>query len=109
MEENLLRLEEETFRSVCFDETMDDLLAHVEILPSCGMVLDRCRNLGEYPVCDGDTLTVVVVPDDTCPLPQSPVARASHAEAEPRAGTSAGRGRKPAVWTKFIFRTKFQI
>ena len=57
-------LEEDTFRSRCVDEETNEWLAHAEISTSCGMVLDQCRNLDDYPVCDGDTLTVIVVPDD---------------------------------------------
>ena len=56
-------LEEETFRSRCVDEETNEWLAHVEISTSCGMVLDLCRNLDEYPVCDGDTMTVILVPE----------------------------------------------
>ena len=55
-------LEEETFRSRCVDEETNDWLAHAEISTSCGMVLDHWRNLDEYPVCDGDTLTLILVP-----------------------------------------------
>ena len=57
-------LEEETFHSRCVDEETNEWLAHVEISTSCGVVLDECRNLDEYPVCHGDTLTVFVVPRD---------------------------------------------
>ena len=64
MEEILLRLEEETFRSRCVDDETNRCLAHAEILTSCGMVLNLCRNLDEYPVFDGDTLTVILVPDE---------------------------------------------
>ena len=49
-------LEEETFRSRCVDEETNEWLAHAEISTSCGMVLDLCRNLYDYPVSDGDTL-----------------------------------------------------
>ena len=58
-------LEEDTFGSRCVDEETNDWLAHVEISTSCGMVLDECRNLNEYPVRDGDTLTVFIVPSLT--------------------------------------------
>ena len=59
-------LEEDTFRSRCVDEETNEWLAHAEISTSCGMVLDHCRNLPDYHpiVCDGDTLTVVLVPAD---------------------------------------------
>ena len=57
-------LEEETFRSRCVDEETNAWLAHVEISTSCGVVLYETRNLDDYPVCDGDTLTVIVVPAD---------------------------------------------
>ncbi len=30
------------------------------MLTTCGTVLDHCRSLDEYPVCDGDILTVIV-------------------------------------------------
>ena len=56
-------LEEETFRSRCVDEETNEWLAHVEIFTSSGMVLHR-RNLYDYPVSDGDTLTVILVPAD---------------------------------------------
>ena len=36
----------------------------MEISTSCGIVLELCRNLDEYPVCDGDTLTVILVPGE---------------------------------------------
>ena len=62
-------LEEETFESRCVDEETNDWLAHVEISTSCGMVLDLTRTLDEYPVRDGDTLTVFIVPS----LTQGPV------------------------------------
>ena len=55
-------LEEETFRDRCFEEETNERLAHVEILTSCGMVIDHCRYHDELPVRDGDTLHVVVVP-----------------------------------------------
>ena len=58
-------LEEDTFRSRCVDEETHDWLAHVEISTSCGVVLDTCHYLDEYPVCGGDTLTVVLVPADS--------------------------------------------
>ena len=58
-------LETYTFRSRCVDEETNDWLVHAEISTSCGMVLDHWRNLDEYPVCDGDTLTVIVVPKPT--------------------------------------------
>ena len=54
------RLQEETFRSRCVDEVTNNRMAHVELLTTCGTVLDPCRNLDEYPVCDGDILTVIV-------------------------------------------------
>ncbi len=57
-------LEEETFRSLCVDEATNAWLARVEISTSCGVVLCQTRNLDDYPIRDGDTLTVVVVPDD---------------------------------------------
>ena len=57
-------LDEETFRSRCVDEETNEWLAHAEISTSCGMVLDLCRNLYDYPVSDGDTLTVILVPAD---------------------------------------------
>ena len=57
-------LEHDTFRSRCVDEETNECLAHAQISTSCGMVLDQCRNLDDYPVCDGDTLTVIVVPAD---------------------------------------------
>ena len=56
------RLEAETSRSRCVDEETNEWLAHVEISTSCGIVLDLCHNLDEYPVCHGDTLWVFVVP-----------------------------------------------
>ena len=62
-------LEEETFRSRCVDEETNEWLAHAEISTSCGMVLDLTRTLDEYPVRDGDTLTVFIVPS----LTQGPV------------------------------------
>jgi len=57
-------LEEDTFGSRCVDEETNEWLAHVEISTSCGMVLDESHlfNLDEYPVSDGDTLTVILVP-----------------------------------------------
>ena len=55
-------LDEETFGSRCVDEDTNEWLAHVEISTSCGMVLDESHNLDEYPVSDGDTLTVILVP-----------------------------------------------
>ena len=64
-------LEEETFESRCVDEETNDWLAHVEISTSCGMVLDLTRTLDEYPVRDGDTLTVFIV----CLLYTSPSPR----------------------------------
>ena len=63
MEETQQWLEEETFHSRCVDEETNEWLAHVEISTSCGEVLDERRTLDEYPLCDGDTLTVVVVPE----------------------------------------------
>ena len=36
-------------------------LAYAEISTSCGMVLDPCRNLDDYPVSDGGTLMVILV------------------------------------------------
>ena len=53
------RLEDETFSSRCFDKH-GRRLAFVEILTSCGVVLDSSYRLQEYPVRDGDTLTVYV-------------------------------------------------
>ena len=55
-------LEEDTFRSRCVDEETNEWLAHVEISTRCGMVLNLTRTLDEYPVRDGDTLTVFIVP-----------------------------------------------
>ena len=55
------RLERETFSSRCFDNDTNESLALVEILTSCGVVLDSSDRLKEYPVRDGDTLMVVVV------------------------------------------------
>ena len=61
-------MNEETFRSRCVDEETNEWLAHAEISTSCGMVLIRGHNLNEYPVSDGDTLTVILVPhEDTSP------------------------------------------
>ena len=57
-------LEGETFQSLCVDEATNDWLARVEISTSCGVVLCQTRNLDDYPTRDGDTLTVVVVPND---------------------------------------------
>ena len=59
-------LEEETFGSRCVDEETNEWLAHVEISTSCGMVLDLCRNLPDYHpiVSEGDTLTVILVPEE---------------------------------------------
>ena len=54
------RLEDDTFSSRCFDKHTDERLAVVEILTSCGVVLDSSDRLKEYPVRDGDTLTVYV-------------------------------------------------
>ena len=53
------RLEDETFSSRCFDKH-GRRLAFVEIWTSCGVVLDSSYRLQEYPVRDGDTLTVYV-------------------------------------------------
>jgi len=58
------RLEDETFSSRCFDKHTDERLAIVEILTSCGVVLDSSHYLIECPVRDGDTLTVVMVDCD---------------------------------------------
>ena len=63
-------LEENTFKSRCVAEDVCDWLSHVEISTSCGVVLDECRTLDEYPVAHGDTLTVVIVPD-SAPVLQS--------------------------------------
>ena len=57
-------LEEETFSDRCYDQEANKWLAHVEILTSCGMVLDECSCLDECPVCDGATLTVILMPVD---------------------------------------------
>ena len=61
--------EEDTFGSRCVDEETGRFVALVELLTSCGMVLDLTRTLDEYPVRDGDTLTVFIVPS----LTQGPV------------------------------------
>ena len=53
-------LEEETFSDRCYDHEANKWLAHVEILTSCGMVLDECSYLDECPVCNGATLTVIL-------------------------------------------------
>ena len=53
-------LEEKAFSSRCFDKEANKSLALVEILTSCGVVLDSSHRLNEYPLKDGDTLTVVV-------------------------------------------------
>ena len=55
-------LEEKTFRSRCFDEETNEWLAHVEISTSSGRVLDQWRNLDDYLLRDGGTLTVILVP-----------------------------------------------
>lgn len=57
-------LEEVTFRDRCYDLETKKWVAYVEILTSCGMVLDECSCLDECPVCDGDTLTVILMPVD---------------------------------------------
>ena len=51
-------LEEHTFKSRC----VGGRLAHAKITTNCGIVLDECGNLQEYPVRNGDTLTVFLVP-----------------------------------------------
>ncbi len=56
-------LEGETFQSLCVDEATNDWLARVEISTSCGVILIENRTLDEYPIRDGDTLTVVIVPE----------------------------------------------
>ena len=56
-------LEEETFESLCVDEATNAWLARVEISTSCGVILIENRTLDEYPIRDGDTLTVVIVPE----------------------------------------------
>ena len=56
-------LEEETFQSLCVDDATNDWGARVEISTSRGAVLIKNRTLDEYPIRDGDTLTVVIVPD----------------------------------------------
>ena len=62
------RLEGDTFRSRCVDNKTNAWLAHVEILTSCGQLLELCSTLDDYPVGNGDTLTVILVPDeDTSP------------------------------------------
>ena len=53
-------LEGETFSDRCCDHEANKWLAHVEILTSCGMVLDECSYLDECPVCNGATLTVIL-------------------------------------------------
>ena len=58
------RLEEDTFRSRCVDNKTNAWLAHVEILTSCGQLLELYRTLDDYPVGDGDNLTVILVPAD---------------------------------------------
>ena len=58
------KLEENKFSDRCYDLETKQWLAHVEILTSCGMVPGECSYLDECPVCDGDTLTVILVPAD---------------------------------------------
>ena len=68
VEQILQRLEGNTFRSRCVDNKTNAWLAHVEILTSCGQLLELYRTLDDYPVGDGDNLTVILVPDeDTSP------------------------------------------
>ena len=55
-------LDGETFRCVCTDEETNECVAHTVIMTNCGMVLDESRNLEEYPVSNGDALTVIVLP-----------------------------------------------
>mgnify|MGYP003323222383 CR=1 FL=1 len=58
-------LEEETFKSRCVaDEWPRAWTARVEITTQCGIVLDETRTLDEYPVQDGDTLYVTILPMD---------------------------------------------
>ena len=57
-------LETVPLKSCCVDKETHEWLAHVEISTSCGKLLDLWRNLDEYPVCHGETLTVLVVPGD---------------------------------------------
>ena len=64
VEQMLPRLEEFTFRSRCVDNKANQWLAHAEISTSSGIILNHGRYLNEYPVCNGDTLTVVVVDFD---------------------------------------------
>ena len=68
-EEIQLRLEEETSRSRCLNEETNEWLARAEISTSSGMDLEiweteklRRRRLDEYPVIDGETLPVILVP-----------------------------------------------
>ena len=65
VEEIQQRLEEITFRSRCVDdEYTGDWTARVEITTQCGIVLDLTRTLDEYPIQDGDTLYVTIIPED---------------------------------------------
>ena len=67
VEEIQQELGEETFRSLCVDEATNQRVARVEISTSCGVVLSETRALDEYPIRDGDTLTVVIVPEGPGP------------------------------------------
>ncbi len=49
--------------TLCVDEATNVWLARVEISTSCGVVLSETRNLDEDPIREGDTLTVVIVPE----------------------------------------------
>ena len=54
-----------TFRSRCVDKNTHALMMHTEITTSCGIVLDFWSSLDNYPVYDGNTLTVILMlPDD---------------------------------------------
>ena len=55
------RLEAETFSSLCQYNVTKECLTVVQILTSCGVVLDSSHSLNQCPVHDGDTLTVVLV------------------------------------------------
>ena len=56
--------QEETFGSLCVHKKTNDWLAHVQIFTRCGTLLDLCRTMDKYSVRDGDTLTVILVPDE---------------------------------------------
>ena len=55
-------LETGPLKSCCVDDEAHEWLAHVEISTTCGKVLDEWNTLDQYPVGDGDTLWVFVVP-----------------------------------------------